>query len=202
MIQVHQAGLRSWTPARVAVPPRIAQRRGARPPGVDGPDADQQAINTYMRDVAQRPLLSAAGEVELARRIQCADRQLSRLSLSHDFVLRQLADILAQVHHGERRLDRTLNVATADMITKRRLAGILAIHLKTLTHLLSRNRDDFRAHDQPPDRFHRAPRSLAADCPAARKGRGVDRRTGSAIPGSAADRVGTGGPGNSDSAAP
>ncbi len=145
MIQVHQAGLRSWTPASVVVPPRIAQRRGARPPGVDGPDADQQAINTYMRDVAQRPLLSAADEVALARRIQCADRQLSRLSLGHDFVLRQLVDVLTQVLNGERRLDRTLNVATADMITKRRLAGMLAIHLQTLTHLLARNRDDFRA---------------------------------------------------------
>jgi RNA polymerase primary sigma factor len=98
-----------------------------------------------MRDVAQRPLLSAADEVAVARRIQSADRQLSRLSLGHDFVLRQLVDILAQVLNGQRRLDRTLNVATADMLTKRRLAGMLAIHLKTLTHLLSRNRDDFRA---------------------------------------------------------
>ena len=143
MIQLHQAQSSGGLLPRVS---RRHKRHDARRLGRSGPgepDADQQAINTYMRDVAQRPLLSTAEEVQLARRIQRAHRQLTRESLRSDFVLQRLVEVLEQVLHGERRLDRTLNVATADMVTKRRLAGMLAIQLKTLTHLLAHNRLDF-----------------------------------------------------------
>ncbi|MHB0957416.1 MAG: sigma-70 family RNA polymerase sigma factor [Pirellulaceae bacterium] len=139
MIQVHQASRHPWAPAPVATP-----RDGAWPSGGGAPDADQQAINTYMRDVAQRPLLSTAQEVHLARCMHRTNRQLSRESLRSDFVLRQLVAVLEQVVGGTRRLDRTLSVATVDMPTKRRLAGMLAIQLTTLRQLLAQNRRDFQ----------------------------------------------------------
>ncbi|MHB8971998.1 MAG: sigma-70 family RNA polymerase sigma factor [Pirellulaceae bacterium] len=143
MIQLHQAHSSEGFPAQGVASPQGTRRHTTRPSGSGEPDADQQAINTYMRDVAQRPLLSAAAEVQLARRIRHAHRQLTRESLGSDFVLRRVAEVLQQVLHGERRLDRTLNVATADMVAKRRLAGMLAIQHKTLTHLLAQNRCDF-----------------------------------------------------------
>ncbi len=127
----------------------VASGNGARPTAMmrgarrfDG--ADSETVLHYMQELSRLPLLSRQEEVALGRRITEAQHRWRRAALATDFVLAQAVAELRLVETRQRRLDRTLEVAAADTVEKRRLAQMLPLNLHTLDRLLAENAKDFR----------------------------------------------------------
>ncbi len=106
--------------------------------------SDSETVFHYMHELSRLPLLSREEEIVLGRRISEAQRRWRRAALATDFILEQVVAELRLVETRKRRLDRTLEVAAADTVAKRRLARMLPLNLRTLERLLAENRKDLQ----------------------------------------------------------
>ncbi len=102
------------------------------------------ALSIYLDQIGKLPLLTRAQEVALARQVETARRRFRRNLLECGFVLRRAVATLEKVHAGELAFDRTVQVAVSDHLEKHQILGRLPHHLKTLSVLLERNREDYR----------------------------------------------------------
>ena len=111
-----------------------------QPPG----GMNDDPIRMYLAQIGGMGRLSRDEEIAVAGEIRTTRRRFRQNLLCTSFVLREAAQILKQVHEGQLRMDRTLEVAPCDRAEKRRLKSRLQPNLRTLEHLLDRNARDFR----------------------------------------------------------
>jgi RNA polymerase primary sigma factor len=100
-------------------------------------------VRIYLMQMGEIPLLNRAEEISSAKRIERARTKYRRSLLANDFILRGALVLLKKVRSGELRLDRTIDVSVTDAAVKKQVMSLLTPNLKTLAHLLRRNRHDF-----------------------------------------------------------
>jgi RNA polymerase primary sigma factor len=100
-------------------------------------------VRIYLMQMGEIPLLNRADEVDSAKQIERARTKYRRSLLANDFILQGALTLLRKVHRGELRLDRTIDVSVTDAAVKKQVLSLLGPNLRTLTHLLRRNRKDF-----------------------------------------------------------
>lgn len=100
-------------------------------------------VRIYLMQMGEIPLLNRAEEISSAKRIERARTKYRRSLLANDFILRGALVLLKKVRNGELRLDRTIDVSVTDAAVKKQVMSLLTPNLRTLAHLLRRNRTDF-----------------------------------------------------------
>ena len=114
--------------------------------GATGEDNQiEDPIRIYLMQMGEIPLLSRAEELQTARQIRRSRRRFRYMMLSTDYVLAAAVEMLRSVQQGRNRLDRTIEVSVINLREKRRLRRVLEPNLRTLDHLMGRNRRDFAA---------------------------------------------------------
>ena len=115
-----------------------ARRELAETDSIDDP------VRMYLMQMGRIPLLSRQEEVEAAIEIERTRRLYRDCMLATDYVLQGAVTALEKVRNGELRLDRTIEVSVTNTSEKKRIMKRLDPNLKTLNHLLAKNRDDYR----------------------------------------------------------
>jgi len=100
-------------------------------------------VRIYLMQMGEIPLLNRAQEIEYAKQIESSRTRYRRSLLANDFILQGAVSLLKKVRDGELRLDRTIDVSVTDAAVKKQVMSLLTPNLKTLSHILSRNRRDY-----------------------------------------------------------
>lgn len=107
-------------------------------------DRIDDPVRIYLMQMGEIPLLNREQEVASAREIERTRYRFRVSMLANDFLLQGAVTLLKKVRDGELRLDRTVDVSVTDAAEKKQVLGLLGPNLKTLDHLLAKNRQDFR----------------------------------------------------------
>ncbi len=108
-----------------------------------GDDQIDDPVRIYLMQMGEIPLLSRREELAAARRIERTRRRFRHSMLATDYVLQAAIGLLEKIRDGKLRLDRTIEVSVVNTPEKRRLMKVMEPNLKTLKHLIWRNRQDF-----------------------------------------------------------
>jgi RNA polymerase primary sigma factor len=101
-------------------------------------------VRIYLMQMGEIPLLTREEEIAAARQIELTRTRFRRSMLACDYVLFGAMSLLRKVRDGQLRLDRTVEVSVTNAAEKRHVMSRLPHNLRTLEHLLKRNRRDFR----------------------------------------------------------
>lgn len=101
-------------------------------------------VRIYLMQMGEIPLFSRDQEIQSAKIIERTRTLFRHSMLANDFVLQGAMTLLRKVRDGELRLDRTVEVSVTNAAEKKQVLSLLGPNLKTLEHLLGRNRHDFR----------------------------------------------------------
>ncbi|MCC6124128.1 MAG: sigma-70 family RNA polymerase sigma factor [Pirellulales bacterium] len=104
---------------------------------------ESEAVQIYLTQMGDVPLLSRQAEREVARRIEISRRRYRSHLLRSDFLLHAGVEILHKVAAGKMRSDGTFDLTVTEPEHRQRLAAILEANLPTLRAVLERNRRDF-----------------------------------------------------------
>ena len=83
-------------------------------------------------------------EISLAKKIEVTRKRFRRSVLGCNFAMQVTIETLDKVHKGVLPFDRTIKVSLTERLTKEQILARMPHNLKTLRHILERNRDDFR----------------------------------------------------------
>ncbi|MGA2031464.1 MAG: sigma-70 family RNA polymerase sigma factor [Thermoguttaceae bacterium] len=131
----------------------------------DKPHPTDDPLRIYLMQIGEMALLDRHEEVKLGQQIERARRRFRHAVLATDHVLRSAAALLQAVQEGRYRLDRTLDISSAEHGARRRLAGALGPNLHTIRHLIESNGRDYAtviSRRQTADRRRSAWRRLLA----------------------------------------
>lgn len=106
-------------------------------------DQIDDPVRIYLMQMGGIPLLSRQDEITAAKRIETGRRQFRYCMLASDYVLQAAVGLLESIRDNKLRLDRTIEVSVINIREKNRLLKVLGPNLRTLHHLLERNRQDF-----------------------------------------------------------
>ena len=106
-------------------------------------DNTDDPVRMYLMQMGQIPLLKRVEEVNAARVIEQTRTRYRHSMLATDFVLQGAVHALQQVHDGQLRLDRTIEVSVTNTVAKRDIMRRLGPNLATLRHLLASNEHDY-----------------------------------------------------------
>ena len=101
-------------------------------------------VRLYLTQMAEIPLLTRKEEIALAKKIEVTRKRFRRTVLSCDYAMQATLDTLKKVYAGELPFDRTIKVSLTERLTKEQIQARMPHNLRTLEHLLSENRRDFR----------------------------------------------------------
>jgi RNA polymerase primary sigma factor len=128
---------------------------------MEGPESD--AVQLYLTQMGNVPLLSRQAEHEVADRIEISRRRYRLHLLSSDFLLHACVEILQKVVAGKMRPDTTIDQTGTEFEHRLRMTAILEANVPTLRALLERNREDYaitRDKKQPAAKRRKAWRRL------------------------------------------
>jgi RNA polymerase primary sigma factor len=111
--------------------------------GDESGDRIDDPVRIYLMQMGEIPLLTRKEEIEYAKQIEAARTRYRRSLLANDFILQGAVSLLKKVRDGELRLDRTIDVSVTDAAVKKQVMSLLTPNLKTLAHILRRNRRDY-----------------------------------------------------------
>ena len=120
----------------------VAADELAETSGSDGQIDDP--VRMYLMQMGEIPLLTRVEEIDSAKRIERTRRRFRHSMLASDYLLQGAVGLLEKVRDGKLRLDRTIEVSVTNTTGKKKIMQRLGPNLKTLVHLLRRNRADFR----------------------------------------------------------
>jgi RNA polymerase primary sigma factor len=108
---------------------------------MDGNPSD--AVQLYLTQMSDTPLLSRSEEYEAARRIELTRKNLRHAMLSTDYLLEAAVAVLQKVAEGRVRVEPVCEGSFSGNRHKERLLSLLGPNLRTLSDLVRRNRADF-----------------------------------------------------------
>ncbi len=130
-------------PRDAAAPPPAPPRREEVTTSAPS-NAGSDPIRMYLAQMAEIPLLSRREEISLAKRIEVTRKRFRRAILGCTYSMQSTVDTLRRVHEGALPFDRTIKVSLTERLTKEQIQARMPHNLKTLDHLLTRSRADFR----------------------------------------------------------
>ena len=101
-------------------------------------------VRMYLTQMAVIPLLTREQEISLAKKIEITRKRFRRTVLSCNLAMQNTIETLRKVYEGILPFDRTIKVSLTERLTKEQIMARMPHNLRTLTHLLERNRRDFR----------------------------------------------------------
>ena len=101
-------------------------------------------VRSYLDQMGQIPVLNRAEQIATAKEVERTRAQYRHSMLATDFSLRGVINMLEQVRDGGLRMDRVFRLSFTNMAEKKRILRQWGPTLKTLSHLVRRNRRDFR----------------------------------------------------------
>ena len=109
----------------------------------DLPKLSDDPIRMYLSQMAEIPLLTREEEISLAKKIEVTRKRFRRTLLSCDYAMRLTVDTLSKVYRSELPFDRTIKVSLTEQLTKEQILARMPHNLRTVEHLLARNKSDF-----------------------------------------------------------
>ena len=109
-----------------------------------GDDHIDDPVRIYLMQMGEIPLLNRSEEIAAAKRIERSRVKFRHSMLASDYILQAAANLLEKVRDGRLRLDRTVEVSVTNVREKKHIMSLLEPNLRTLLHLLERNRADFQ----------------------------------------------------------
>ena len=106
------------------------------------PTRSTDEIGSYLNDIGRYPLLTAAEEKTLTRRIRAARLRYRHAMLRDIHVLGKVAELLIRIGLGEQRIDRCMEVAVGDLNEKRRLVAVAHANGKTLRGMVAETQNE------------------------------------------------------------
>jgi RNA polymerase primary sigma factor len=106
-------------------------------------DPTEDPVRMYLMQMGQIPLLTRDQEVSAAKQIERTRDRYRHWMLATDFVLQGALKLLQQVRDKTLRLDRTIEVSVTNASEKKAIMKRIVPNVRTLQHLLGRNRADF-----------------------------------------------------------
>lgn len=100
-------------------------------------------VRMYLMQMGRIPLLTRDEEVNAAMEIDRARFEFRNTMLATDFMLKGAYDALKKVSEKKLRLDRTIEVSVTNKAEKERIMLRLVPNLKTIKHLLLKNKADY-----------------------------------------------------------
>lgn len=100
-------------------------------------------VRMYLMQMGRIPLLTRDEEVNAAMEIDRARFEFRNTMLATDFMLKGAYDALKKVSEKKLRLDRTIEVSVTNKAEKERILLRLVPNLKTIKHLLHKNKADY-----------------------------------------------------------
>jgi RNA polymerase primary sigma factor len=113
-------------------------------PAKELPKLSDDPIRMYLTQMAEIPLLTRAGEIALAKKIEVTRKRFRRSVLGCNYSLAATVRTLTEVHNGVLPFDRTIKVSLTERLTKEQIMARMPHNLRTLDHLLKQNRADFK----------------------------------------------------------
>jgi RNA polymerase primary sigma factor len=108
---------------------------------MEGPESD--AVQLYLTQMGNVPLLSREAEHRVARQIERSRRHFRMNLLKSDFMLHACVEILQKVMTGKMRSDSTFDQTVTEFEHRQRIIAIISVNLPTLRSLLERNHRDY-----------------------------------------------------------
>ena len=106
-------------------------------------DHTPDAIETYLAEINEIPLLSREAEIAVARQIEQNRKRYRGSVLATSNVLHAVTAQLKELRNGNARLHDLVDVSMDDMEEKRRVRQFLVQKLSRIERLLRREREDF-----------------------------------------------------------
>ena len=101
-------------------------------------------IRMYLSQMAEIPLLARSEEIALAKKIEVTRKRFRRTVIGCAMAMRATIGTLVNVHQGDLPFDRTIKVSLTERLTKEQIIARMPHNLNTLSHLMEKNREDFR----------------------------------------------------------
>jgi RNA polymerase primary sigma factor len=105
----------------------------------------EDALQLYLAQMSRIPMLTREDEIATTRTIRSTRGKLRQVLLATDYVLESVVGMLAQAEQGSMRMEHLMEISFSDMAKKKQMETRLEPNLQTLSSLLRRNREDFRA---------------------------------------------------------
>jgi RNA polymerase primary sigma factor len=128
---------------------------------------EDDAVQMYLMQMSEIPLLSHQQETDTARRIDKARKRFRRAMLGTTYMLKGGVQMLEKVSGNSMRLERIIEVSVSNLPQKKKTLRRLAPNLNTLRNLLIQNDRDFtlvRDRHQPCSLRRLARRRLSRRC--------------------------------------
>ncbi len=101
-------------------------------------------VRMYLMQMGEISMLTRDEEIQSAQRIELTQERWRSSMLATDYMLLGAIGLLKKIRDGELRIDRTVEVSVTNTAEKKKIMLRLHPNLKTIEHLLHRNRQDFR----------------------------------------------------------
>jgi RNA polymerase primary sigma factor len=105
---------------------------------------NEDPVRMYLTQMAEIPLLTREEEISLAKKIEVTRKRFRRTVLACDYAMQATINTLSAVHDGSLPFDRTIKVSLTERLTKEQIMARMPHNLRTLDHLVTENRRDFR----------------------------------------------------------
>ena len=114
-------------------------------PRIDDP------VRMYLQQMGEIPLLKRSEEIALAKKIEWSRKRFRRKVLESDLALVGAVEILTQVSAGELPFDRTMQVSSAETLTKGAILQRLPENLATVRRILAQSAADWSKLQNKPN---------------------------------------------------
>ncbi|MDZ4781749.1 MAG: sigma-70 family RNA polymerase sigma factor [Planctomycetia bacterium] len=101
-------------------------------------------IRLYLSQMAEIPLLTREQEISLAKKIEVTRKRFRRTLLGCEYAMQGTTETLERVFRGVLPFDRTIKVSLTEQLTKEQILARMPHNLRTLEHLVGKNRQEFR----------------------------------------------------------
>jgi RNA polymerase primary sigma factor len=104
---------------------------------------EDDAVQMYLMQMSEIPLLTHQQETSIARHIDESRRRFRQALLGTNYMLQGCVQLLEKVFTSSIRLERVIEVSVSNLSQKRRILKRLGPNLHTVRNLLQQNREDF-----------------------------------------------------------
>lgn len=109
------------------------------------PNAPDDALGLYLRQMGAIPLLNRDEELRLAQNLEVARNRFRKAALWNWLTIRRIIETFQRVKKGTLPIDPTIDVVTSLDLSREKILSRLPHNLRTLNRLLETSKENFRS---------------------------------------------------------